>query len=128
MLYNISMQSKKDGQRRPLRFKGLPIELRDQIRRARAKRGWGQRQLGAAVGLPQPHISAIESGEIVPRFDTLLELVRVLDLDLLLVPRPLVPAVQSLVRAQKEPDSEEKPLYAVDEEESESSKEERNEF
>ena len=122
------MQSKKDGQRRPLRFKGLPIELRDQIRRARAKRGWGQRQLGAAVGLPQPHISAIESGEIVPRFDTLLELVRVLDLDLLLVPRPLVPAVQSLVRAQKEPDSEEKPLYAVDEEESESSKEERNEF
>ena len=120
------MRSKKDH--RPLRFKGLPTELRDQIKRARAKRGWGQRQLGAAVGLPQPHISAIESGEIVPRFDTLLELVRVLDLDLLLVPRPLVPAVQSLVRAQKEPDSEEKPLYAVDEEEPESSKEERNEF
>ncbi len=114
---------------KPLRFKGLPSDLRDQIKQARARRGWGQRQLGAAVGLPQPHISAIESGEVVPRFDTLLDLVRVLDLDLLLVPRPLVPAVQSLIRAQKEPESEEKPLYAVDEEdESESGKEGRDEF
>jgi transcriptional regulator with XRE-family HTH domain len=102
---------------RPLRFKGLPTDLRDQIKQARARRGWGQRQLGAAVGLPQPHISAIESGEIVPRFDTLLDLVRVLDFDLLLVPRPLVPAVQSLIRAQKEPETREKPLYAVDEDE-----------
>lgn len=122
------MQYTKNERARPLRFKGLPIELRDQIKRARAKRGWGQRQLGAAVGLPQPHISAIESGEIVPRFDTLLDLVRVLDLDLLLVPRPLVPAVQSLIRAQKEPESEEKPLYAADEDESESGKDGRDEL
>jgi hypothetical protein len=36
----------------------------------------------------------------VPRFHTLLELVRVLEYDLLLVPRSLVPVVQSLVRDQ----------------------------
>ena len=113
---------------RPLRFKGLPSDFRDRIKQARSNRGWGQRQLGAAVGLPQPHISAIESGEIVPRFDTLLDLVRVLDLDLLLVPRNLVPAVQSLIRAQNEPESEEKSLYAADEDESESGKEGRDEF
>jgi len=65
---------------------------------------------------------------VVPRFDTLLDIVRVLDLDLLLVPRPLVPAVQSLIRAQKEPESAEKPLYAVDEEESEDGQGERDEF
>jgi transcriptional regulator with XRE-family HTH domain len=111
-----------------LRLKGLPSDLRNQIKQARAKRSWSQRQLGVAVGLPQPHISAIESGEIVPRFDTLLDLVRVLDLDLLLVPRPLVPALQSLIRAQNEPDSEEKPLYAVDEDEPESGDESRDEF
>jgi len=122
------MRKGKDEQGKPLRFKGLPSELRDQIKQARAKRGWGQRQLGAAVGLPQPHISAIESGEIVPRFDTLLDLVRVLDLDLLLVPRPLVPAVQSLIRAQKGPESEEKPLYALDEDEGESGKEGHDEL
>lgn len=82
----------------------------------------------AAVGLPQPHISGIESGEVVPRFNTLLDLVRVLDLDLLLVPRPLVPAVQSLIRAQNEPDSAEKPLYAVDEEKAQSGRTDHDEF
>ena len=98
---------------RPLRSKGLPADLRQQIKNARAKRHWGQRELAAQVGLQQPHISAIESGEVVPRFDTLLDLVRVLSLDLLLVPRALVPAVLSLIRAQQKPEgSEERSLYA----------------
>jgi transcriptional regulator with XRE-family HTH domain len=102
---------------KPLRLKGLPADLRERIKEARARKGWGQRELGAQVSLPQPHVSAIESGEIVPRFDTLLDIVRVLDMDLLLVPRSLVPAVQSLIRAHRDPDAAEKPLYAADEEE-----------
>jgi len=57
---------------RPLRLKGLPGDLRNQIEQARVNRGWGQRELAAAIGLPQPYASAIETGEIVPRFDTLL--------------------------------------------------------
>jgi hypothetical protein len=66
------------------------------------------------------HISGIETGKIVPRFNTLLDLVRVLDYDLLLVPRSLVPAVQALIRDQRRPDQggvdeEERPLYAADE-------------
>jgi len=113
---------------KPLRPKGLPAELREHIKEARLKRGWSQRKLGAEVGLPQPHISAIESGEIVPRFDTLLDIVRVLDLDLLLVPRSLVPAVQSLIRAQKEPESAERPLYAADDEELAPENRHRDEF
>jgi transcriptional regulator with XRE-family HTH domain len=44
-------------------LRGLPAELRDQLKQARGRRGWSQRQLGAAVGLPQPHISAIEAAE-----------------------------------------------------------------
>jgi transcriptional regulator with XRE-family HTH domain len=113
---------------RPLKSKGLPADLRQHIKDARAKRGWGQRELGAQVGLPQPHISAIESGEIVPRFDTLLDIVRVLDLDLLLVPRSLVPAVQSLIRSQKEPESAERSLYAADDEEPAPEKKGHDEF
>ena len=101
---------------KPIRLKRLPTDFCEQIKQTRRKRGWGQRELAAKVGLPQPHISGIESGQIVPRFDTLLDLVRVLDLDILLVPRALVPAVQSLVRAEREPESAERPLYAADEE------------
>lgn len=95
------------------------MDLRKKLKEARINRGWGQRDLGAKIGLPQPHISAIESGEVVPRFDTLLDIVRVLDLDFLLVPRSLVPAVQSLIRAQKEPESVERPIYAANDEEPE---------
>src|SRR5437660_2828370 len=113
---------------KPLRLKGLPTELREHIKEARVQRGWGQRELGAQIGLPQPHISGIESGEIVPRFDTLLEIVRVLDLDLLLVPRSLVPAVQSLIRTQKQPESAERPLYAADDEELAPENRHRDEF
>jgi transcriptional regulator with XRE-family HTH domain len=119
MLYYINMRddTKKHIKQRPLRLKGLPVDLRQKLKEARINRGWGQRELGGKIGLPQPHISTIESGEVVPRFDTLLDIVRVLDLDLLLVPRSLVPAVQSLIRAQRDPESAEKPLYAAKDEE-----------
>src|SRR5215470_15256274 len=99
-----------------LRLEGLPVEMRQALKEAREKRGWSQRELGSRLGLPQMHISGIESGKIVPRYDTLLELVRVLDHDLLMVPRALVPAVQSLVRDHKRRDEEGEPeeraLYA----------------
>jgi len=61
------------------------------------------------------HVSNIETGKVVPRFDTLLDLVRVLDYDLLLVPRELVPAVQALTRDRN--GEEDLPLYVPDEEE-----------
>ncbi len=100
---------------KPLRLKGLPEEMRRALKQAREKRGWSQRDLASRLGLTQTHISNIESGKIVPRYDTLLELVRTLDSDLLMVPRGLVPVVQSLVRDQAQPEQgkgEERPLYA----------------
>jgi len=69
------------------------------------------------------HISGIETGKVVPRFDTLLDLVRILDRDLLLIPRELVPAVQGLVRDFRNrsthglEEEEERPLYSTDEDE-----------
>ena len=69
------------------------------------------------------HISGIETGKIVPRFDTLLDLVRVLDRDLLMVPRTLVPAVLAMIRDHRRSSEDsnggenERPLYAVEEEE-----------
>jgi len=98
----------------------LPDEVRRDLVAARQKRGWSQVELGRRIGLPQAHISGIETGKVVPRFNTLLDLARVLDYDLLLVPRPLVPAVQALIRDHRHPggsraDDGERPLYALDE-------------
>jgi len=105
---------------KPARLDRLPKELRQEIKTARLKRGWSQLELGKRVGLPQVHVSAIETGKTVPRFDTLLDLVRVLDRDLVLVPRALVPAVQALIRDYRRQEEDgtpgedgEQPLYSA---------------
>jgi HTH-type transcriptional regulator / antitoxin HipB len=107
---------------RSLRLEGLPEDMRRALKEAREKRGWTQRDLASRLGLTQTHISGIESGKIVPRYDTLLELVRILDRDLLMVPRALVPVVQSLIRDHLQPDQEgegeERSLYADGDEDS----------
>jgi transcriptional regulator with XRE-family HTH domain len=114
---------KKDIKRhvKPLRLEGLPEDLRLALKEARVTRRWSQRELGSRLGLPQMHISGIESGKIVPRYDTLLELVRILDRDLLMVPRALVPVVQSLIRDHLRHDQggegEERPLYGTGDDE-----------
>ena len=118
-IYYIVSIMKNDATKgvRPLRQKTLPAELRQALKEAREKRGWSQRDLASRLSVGQRHISGIESGKIVPRYDTLLELVRALDRDLLMVPRALVPVVQSLVRdhLKDQPgEGEERPLYAAD--------------
>jgi len=105
---------------KPLRLGSLPADMRRALKQAREKHGWSQREMARRLGLTQTHISGIESGKIVPRYDTLLELVRTLDNDLLMVPRALVPVVLSLVRDQAKTDEgegEERPLYADGDEE-----------
>jgi len=100
-----------------LRPKALPAELRRALIEARQKHGWSQRDLASRLGIGQRHISGIESGKIVPRYDTLLEMVRMLNRDLIMVPRALVPVVQSLVRdhlKDQEGEGEERSLYAAD--------------
>jgi transcriptional regulator with XRE-family HTH domain len=121
-MYYIVSTMKNDARKsvKPLRQKVLPADLRLALRQARDKRGWSQRDLATRLSVGQRHISGIESGKIVPRYDTLLELVRALDHDLLMVPRALVPVVQSLVRdhLKDQPgEGEERPLYAVDNDE-----------
>ncbi len=110
---------------KPTRLNGLPEALRSELIEERHRRGWSQLELGQRLGLPQVHISGIETGKVVPRFDTLLDLVRVLDRDLLLVPRTLVPAVLALIRDQRrtdrvaDADQGERSLYAAEPDEEE---------
>lgn len=103
---------------KPLRLEGLPETLRAELKTARLKHGWSQLELGKRVGLPQVHISGIETGKTVPRYDTLLDLVRVLGFDLVLVPRSTLPAVRALIRDSQTPgEATARPLYAFDDDE-----------
>jgi len=69
------------------------------LRDAREARGLSQRALSAKTGVPQSHISKIENGAVDLRVSSLIELARALDLELVLVPRKAMPAVQSIARS-----------------------------
>lgn len=76
-------------------------EIAGKLRAARQARGLSQRALSQMSGVPQGHISKIEKGAVDLRLSSLIELARVLDLELTLVPRKALPAVQSIVRASE---------------------------
>lgn len=77
-------------------IKGIAASLKE----ARAGKSLTQQELGQRVGLPQSHISKIEKGDVDLKLSSLAELARALDLEVKLVPRKALPAVESAVRAQ----------------------------
>lgn len=76
--------------------------LTEAIRQARLAKGWSQRDLSARAHLTQAQISRIENGEVDMQVSTLIELARSLDLDLQLVPRTALVAVEAAVRSAEE--------------------------
>lgn len=76
--------------------------LTEAIRQARLAKGWSQRDLSARAHLTQAQISRIENGEVDLQVSTLIELARSLDLDLQLVPRTALVAVEAAVRSAEE--------------------------
>lgn len=74
-------------------------DIIDALKRAREDEGLSQRALSERTGVPQSHISKIESGGADIRLSSLIELARALDLDLKLIPRKAVPAVDNVVRS-----------------------------
>lgn len=92
----------------------LPIAER--LKAARAAKGLSQRALAEQAGVPQSHISRIESGAVDLQTSSLIQLARALDLEVSLVPRQIMPAVQSLQREAlpSAPDAQ-RPAYTLDE-------------
>lgn len=68
------------------------------LKAAREHKGLSQRALSLKAGVPQSHISKIENGAVDLRLSSLVELARVLDLELMLVPRKKLPAVRAIIR------------------------------
>jgi transcriptional regulator with XRE-family HTH domain len=69
------------------------------LKAAREELNLSQRAMSAKTGVPQSHISKIENGAVDIQLSSLIELARVLGLELTLVPRRLVPAVQAILRS-----------------------------
>ena len=72
--------------------------IAESLKTARERKGLSQRALSAKAGIPQSHISRIENGAVDLRLSSLVELARVLDLELTLVPRRKLPAVRAITR------------------------------
>ncbi len=93
--------------------------LTDALKSAREKRGLSQRAFSREIGVPQSRISKIESGAVDLRTSNLLELSRALGLEVMLVPRQLVPAVKSVIdqtgKAGKDYETQ-RPLYQLGDE------------
>jgi transcriptional regulator with XRE-family HTH domain len=75
--------------------------LTSALRSAREARGLSQRALAARAKIPQSHLSKIETGAVDLQLSSLLELARELDLDVMLVPRKFVPAIEALTRSEE---------------------------
>lgn len=69
------------------------------MKQARLDLGLTQRALGERVHLPQSHISKIEQGDVDLQLSSLTEMARALELEIQLVPRQALPAVEGVVRS-----------------------------
>ncbi len=74
-------------------------QITQTLKHARETQVLSQRALSAKVGVPQSHISKIERGAVDLRASSLTDLARALDLEVMLVPRKSVYAVQAIVRS-----------------------------
>ncbi len=85
MLYHISMKT-----------------IIDQLKSSRQAMGLKQVEVGQKLGLPQSHVSKIEQGVTDPRLSTVSDMARVLDHELILVPRLLLSQVRAMLQGDEE--------------------------
>lgn len=77
--------------------------LFSQLRQVREDARISQRDLSQRTGLTQSHISQIESGKLEPGLSNFIELARALDLEPVLIPKKLLPAVTGIIRTHTTP-------------------------
>lgn len=75
-------------------------QLAQKLKDARVAQGFSQRELAERASLAQGRLALIEAGRVDLRTSTLAQLARALDLELVLAPRRVLPAVQSLTGGQ----------------------------
>ena len=77
-------------------------EILSTLRQAREAAGLSQRELSARTGITQAHLSKIEKGSVDPGISTLIDVARALDLEVVLVPKKLLPAINGIIRGNRD--------------------------
>ena len=72
----------------------------ENLKQARKAKQFSQSDLSEALGLPQSHISKIESGKTDLRLSNLEDMAHFLGFELMLVPKILVPYVQATIEGR----------------------------
>jgi transcriptional regulator with XRE-family HTH domain len=72
-------------------------ELIREVQGQRRKAAMSQRALADRSGLTQAHISQIETGRLEPGLSSFIQMARALDLEVVLVPKKLLPAVEGVL-------------------------------
>ncbi len=93
----------------------IHLTLSGVLREARLSRHLSQQALARKLGLGQRQISDLERATTDPRLSTIQNVARALDLELMLIPHHLIPAVEGLQRAGR--DSAKRPMYALSDDE-----------
>lgn len=84
------------------------------IRLQRNRKGMSQVELGERLRMPQSQIARIEAGDRDVRLSTLTEIARALDLEPMLVPKRLIPAVRYMIEAPEQRSSRRPKLVGND--------------
>ncbi|MDI7864151.1 helix-turn-helix transcriptional regulator [Rhizobiaceae bacterium n13] len=71
--------------------------ITQRLRAAREAQKMSQRELSARSGLTQSHISQIERGTMEPGLGSLVDVARALDLEIVLAPKKLMPAIRNIL-------------------------------
>lgn len=79
--------------------------LTKSLKSARQEKNLSQRALSLKTGIQQTKISRIESDQADLRVSTLVALARSLELELVLIPRSLLPAVNSITQKKSNSDN-----------------------
>jgi len=92
--------------------------LAHRLRTIRLAKGMRQAELSKLTGVPQAQISRIEANAVDLRVSSLVNLAHALDMEVMLVPRQTLPAVQSVIRqlsgASRFELNEPKPAYTLE--------------
>jgi transcriptional regulator with XRE-family HTH domain len=105
-----SKSSKRDSGRKTSRKRDAFSGLGQALRVAREQKGLTQKALADSLGLRQRQISDLERAAMDPRFSTVQDVARALELEVALVPRHLVSTLDGLQRREQGSST---PMYAL---------------